>query len=291
MSAMPRIIGERALAATTPRQSGRMSGDPEPACSAGNTAPKAAPHRRRAFSDDRFEDGLLVGRGARDHAQDLTGRRLLLQGFGEVSVLACSWLNSRTFSMAMAAWSAKVSIRVIWLSVNGRTSGGRGTITPTATRPEHRDTAARFAWGHTCRGRVLPPGGGRRPGYRECGRCARSRAARAIGASRRTGREVFDERILRSGEALWVATTRSTIAVKAEDECALRLAQPACVLGQRLEDRLQIEGGPPDHLEELAGRRLLLERDPQLAVARLQLVTADFSLPFQVQIHPSSFSR
>ena len=27
----------------------------------------------------------------------------------------------------------------------------------------------------------------------------------------------------------------------------------------------------PDHLEQLTGRRLLLERDPQLAVARLQL--------------------
>ncbi len=43
------------------------------------------------------------------------------------------------------------------------------------------------------------------------------------------------------------------------------------ILGQRLEDRLEIEGGPADHLEELTGRRLLLERDPQLAVARLQL--------------------
>ena len=31
-------------------------------------------------------------------------------------------LNSRAFSMAMAAWSAKVSIRATWLSLNGRTS-------------------------------------------------------------------------------------------------------------------------------------------------------------------------
>jgi hypothetical protein len=32
-----------------------------------------------------------------------------------------SW-NSRTFSMAIAAWSAKVSSRATWLSVNARTS-------------------------------------------------------------------------------------------------------------------------------------------------------------------------
>ena len=37
-------------------------------------------------------------------------------------VRACSSVSSRAFSMAMAAWSAKVSIRAIWFSVNGRTS-------------------------------------------------------------------------------------------------------------------------------------------------------------------------
>ncbi len=36
--------------------------------------------------------------------------------------LACSSVSSRAFSMAIAAWSAKVSIRAIWLSANGRTS-------------------------------------------------------------------------------------------------------------------------------------------------------------------------
>ncbi len=36
--------------------------------------------------------------------------------------LACSSLSSRAFSMAIAAWSAKVSISAIWLSVNGSTS-------------------------------------------------------------------------------------------------------------------------------------------------------------------------
>ena len=52
---------------------------------------------------------------------------------------------------------------------------------------------------------------------------------------------------------------------------AFGLAQPDRILGQRVEDRLEVEGGPPDHLEQLAGRRLLLEGDAQLAVACAQL--------------------
>jgi hypothetical protein len=36
--------------------------------------------------------------------------------------LACSSVSRRAFSMAMAAWSAKVSRSAIWLPVNGRTS-------------------------------------------------------------------------------------------------------------------------------------------------------------------------
>src|SRR4030095_5446607 len=61
------------------------------------------------------------------------------------------------------------------------------------------------------------------------------------------------------------------LTVEAADQPLRRPAQPDCVLDQRLEDRLESERGPADHLEQLAGRRLLLEGDPQLAVARLQL--------------------
>jgi hypothetical protein len=50
-------------------------------------------------------------------------------------------------------------------------------------------------------------------------------------------------------------------AVETHDERVLGLAEPHRVLGQRHEDRLEIEGGSPDDLEQLAGRRLLLERD------------------------------
>ena len=59
--------------------------------------------------------------------------------------------------------------------------------------------------------------------------------------------------------------------IEAPDGGVLGLAQPDRVLGQRLEDGLQIERGSTDHLEQLAGGCLLLERHAQFAVARLQL--------------------
>jgi hypothetical protein len=48
-------------------------------------------------------------------------------------LLACSSLNSRTFSMAMTAWSAKVFSRAICLSVNGTASARRRLIEPSTT--------------------------------------------------------------------------------------------------------------------------------------------------------------
>jgi hypothetical protein len=51
------------------------------------------------------------------------------------------------------------------------------------------------------------------------------------------------------------------LAVEAEDGRLLRAAQADRVLGKGLEDRLEVEGRPTDHLEQLAGRGLLLERD------------------------------
>ena len=43
-------------------------------------------HRRAAFSRDRVEHRLDVGRRARDHPQDFAGRRLLLQRLGQLAV-------------------------------------------------------------------------------------------------------------------------------------------------------------------------------------------------------------
>ena len=60
--------------------------------------------------------------------------------------------------------------------------------------------------------------------------------------------------------------------IEAEDHGAFGRTQPHRVLGERLEDRLEIERRPPDHLEQFAGRGLLLERGPQLAVPRPELL-------------------
>ena len=81
--------------------------------------PVAQPH---GALDDDVEDRLEVGRRARDHPQDLGRRRLLLQRLVSSRFRASSSVNSRTFSIAMTAWSAKVSRSAICLSENGLTS-------------------------------------------------------------------------------------------------------------------------------------------------------------------------
>ena len=52
-------------------------------------------------------------------------RGLLLSDSVSSAVRACTSSNRRTFSMAMTAWSAKVSTSSICLSVNGFTLGAR----------------------------------------------------------------------------------------------------------------------------------------------------------------------
>ena len=59
------------------------------------------PSSRYGGLHDGIEHGLYVGRRAADHAQDVGGRGLPGQ---RLSVS----LNSRAFSMAITAWSAKL---------------------------------------------------------------------------------------------------------------------------------------------------------------------------------------
>src|SRR5262245_10164606 len=62
------------------------------------------------------------------------------------------------------------------------------------------------------------------------------------------------------------------LTVEAENQRAFGVTQPDRVLSQRLEDRLEVEGGSPDDLQQLAGCRLLLQRHSQLTVAGFQLL-------------------
>ena len=79
---------------------------------------------RRAL-DDGVENRLHVRRRAADDAEHLGRCRLMLQGLAQFRVALLNSLNSRTFSMAMTAWSAKVSRSAICLSVKGWTSVAR----------------------------------------------------------------------------------------------------------------------------------------------------------------------
>ena len=60
------------------------------------------------------------------------------------------------------------------------------------------------------------------------------------------------------------------LAVKPQDDSTLSAAQPRRVLHEGFEHWLEVERRAADHLEHLAGRRLLLQRLGQLAVPRLR---------------------
>ena len=80
--------------------------------------------------DDGVEDRLHVCRRTADDAEHLGGRRLMLQRLAQLALRSPSSWNSRTFSIAMTAWAAKVSSSLICLSENGRTCIRRIMIAP-----------------------------------------------------------------------------------------------------------------------------------------------------------------
>src|SRR5262245_51411210 len=62
------------------------------------------------------------------------------------------------------------------------------------------------------------------------------------------------------------------VAVDAVDKAFISAAQSARVFNKRIKHRLEVRRRAADHTQDFARRRLLLERDPQLVVARLQLL-------------------
>ena len=100
------------------------------------------PTNPRGALDDGVEDRLHVRGRAADDAEHLGGRGLMLQCLAQFCVALLSSLNSRTFSIAITAWSAKVLRSSICLSVNGRTSVRRIMIAPIATPSRSNGTAS-----------------------------------------------------------------------------------------------------------------------------------------------------
>ena len=173
---------------------------------------------------------------------------------------ACTSSNSRTFSIAITAWSAKVSTSSICLSVNGRGSCGQGE------------------W------RRSDPS--RSSGTPSIVRTARCRVPRVYSGSARTSghddfrkwtrRQSIPVRAPRSG---FIDTQRSSLREAREavaspqqgrrraapmDVRLVGLAKPRRRLDQRIEHRLQIEGRAADDLEHVGGGGLLLQRLAQL---------------------------
>ena len=87
------------------------------------------PGKFHRICDQGVQHRLDIRRRAGDNTQNFTGRGLLFQRFRKRGY-APSSLNSRTFSMAMTAWSAKVSRSLICAGVKGRTSVRRAASAP-----------------------------------------------------------------------------------------------------------------------------------------------------------------
>ena len=136
-----------------------------------NRLPNFASQMRVAFSSMAWNTGSSSPGELRDDLQHLRGRRLLLQRLGQIAVRACTSSNSRTFSIAITAWSAKV-VDQLDLLVGERLDGSSGQRSthrlafPRAASARRGGCASRrcsrsrrsyeFRIGLACRGRERP---------------------------------------------------------------------------------------------------------------------------------------
>src|SRR5262245_14732985 len=80
--------------------------------------------------DQRIKYPLQIERRPADDLQNIVGRRLLFQGFCKLALARLLSWNSREFSMAITAWSAKDSTSAACLSSNGATLVRASVTTP-----------------------------------------------------------------------------------------------------------------------------------------------------------------
>ena len=220
-----------------------------------------ASHSRAALSATVSSTGWTsVGR-PRDDAQDLAGHGLLLEGSGQlvIALLPSSW-KSRTFSMAMTAWSAKVLTRSICRAVNGSPARRTHPITPIASPSRRIGTASNVAVIRPRRGvagdgrsrdraktsatsTVARPRGGAAHDEAAAGGLGETAAGSASASS---GAEVVDRDQWRSHPSKRSAAVNS----------ASHSARP---LRDDVEDRLGVGRRARDDPQDLAGGGLLLE--------------------------------
>ena len=119
----------------------------------------------------------------------------------------CSSWRSRAFSIAITAWSAKVSMRAIWLSVNARTSCRKMRITPSSSPARSMGIARVVRLGSISRARSVYSGSA---WTSRMWTVRRSRAARALALWRPGAMGLSSRKVRSSGATFWTATTRST---------------------------------------------------------------------------------
>ena len=95
-----------------------------------SATPRHRSHKLARHSRQSHRGQAEVSGRTADDAEHLGRRRLLLQCLAQFRVTLLNSLNSRTFSIAITAWSAKVLRSVICLSEKGRTSVRRIRIAP-----------------------------------------------------------------------------------------------------------------------------------------------------------------
>ena len=239
------------------------------------TFAEVAPHSFSAAARDRVEHRLHVGLRLADHAQDVAGRRLLLQRFGQVAV-ACLELveQAHVLDRDHRLVGERLAASAIWLV--GKRSG---------LGPSDGDAADRLAVAHSGTASTL-----RKPRYCRC------RCDRVVGVVERrpgscttaSGRDRARHAGVASGgsrvEARAAVSTYSVFALtlrgemdqrrrrKSKTLAKLRTAQLVTALRDRVEHRLHVGLRLADHAQDVAGRGLLLERLGEVAVARLQLL-------------------
>ncbi|CAM5181765.1 hypothetical protein BTHI11S_02076 [Bosea thiooxidans] len=215
-------------------------------------------------ASDAVEDWLkIIGRSA-DHLENVCRRCLPVEGVGRGRrVRAWSWSNSRTFSMAMTAWSAKVCSRAICFGVNGRTSVRRTTDAP-CFRP--RAAAEPRVWSGAPSGRHLVAIRERvrflgeivhmhRHAIEDCPSC---RPVPIHGPSIQIG-----------GDRPVMGLEDEVAAVAQENDGVIGFAELAGALRDRLQDRNDVRGRGGDGPQDLAGGDLLLQGFRQLLGPRL----------------------
>jgi hypothetical protein len=217
---------------------------------------------------DGIEHGLHIGGGARDDPQDLRGGRLLREGLGEIGVLGLELGEQpRVFDgdgglIGEGFQQSEVAV------------GERSNLVPPDDDHSQQLVSPEHGEGQQGPEGELPAQiselGVRLDIVNVNGAPFKGDTPGGAPASGRDGIPLDELRLL-GGEVMDHHGSKE-LTIEAEDYPLLRLAQPDRVLGQGLEDGLEVEGGAADYLEQLAGGCRLLEGDPQLAVARLQFL-------------------